>query len=307
MKIKELFNNKPVISLEIFPPKPESPIDTVLDTIAALSDLTPGFISVTYGAGGSSKAHTVNIAGIIKNKYKIEALAHLTCIDSTREDIDNVLWELQENNIENVLALRGDIPAEGSPGRSNQTQYEYAKDLISHIKEKNSFCVGAACYPEGHIECSSNVDDLKHLRQKADCGADFLITQLFFDNDLFYSFKEKLEILGVDLPVSAGIMPVINKKQIERITSLCGASIPGKFKRMLDKYEDNPEALKEAGTAYATEQIIDLLSSGADGIHLYTMNRPEVARKIISQISCIRGFFNNHEKRYESSNIPVYS
>jgi len=307
MKIKELFKNKPVISLEIFPPKPESPINTILDTIAALSDLNPGFISVTYGAGGSSRAHTVNIAGIIKNNYKIEALAHLTCIGSTKDDIDNILKQLRENKIENVLALRGDFPADGNPDCLNQAQYKYAGDLIGHIKEKSDFCIGAACYPEGHIECKNRIEDLKHLKSKADCGADFLITQLFFDNDLFYSFKEKLEISGVDLPVSAGIMPVINKNQIERITNLCGASIPGKFRRILDRYGDNPAALKEAGTAYATEQIIDLLSSGADGIHLYTMNRPETARKIISQISDIRGFFSEQEKCYDSSNIPVYS
>ena len=294
MKIKELFNNKPVISLEIFPPKPEAPIDTVLDTIAALSDLKPGFISVTYGAGGSSKAHTVKIADIIKNKYNIEALAHLTCINSTKEDIECTLEQLRKSNIENILALRGDIPEVESLAPSDNFHYRYAKDLITHIKGSD-FCIGAACYPEGHIECSDSIADLKHLKQKAECGADFLITQLFFDNNLFYSFLEKLDILGVSLPVSAGIMPVINKKQIERITSLCGATLPVKFKRILDRYGDNPEALKEAGIAYATEQIIDLISSGADGIHLYTMNRPEVARKIVSHISNIRSSFNGNE------------
>ena len=296
MKIKEFFNNKPVISLEIFPPKPEKPIDTVLDTIDALADLKPAFISVTYGAGGSSKAHTVKIADIVKNKYNIEALAHLTCVGSTRDDINYVLDELKKSNIENVLALRGDFPNGVSPASSGHAQYKYAKDLINHIKESDDFCIGAACYPEGHIECSDKVENLKHLKLKADSGADFLITQLFFDNNLFYSFMEKLDILGVNLPVSAGIMPVINKKQIERITGLCGASLPVKFRRILGKYGDNPAALKEAGIAYATEQIIDLLSSGADGIHLYTMNRPEVARKIVSHISDIRSFFNEKEE-----------
>ncbi|KUO72675.1 MAG: 5,10-methylenetetrahydrofolate reductase [Clostridia bacterium BRH_c25] len=295
MKIKELYKNKPVISLEIFPPKPEASIDTVLDTIDALSDLKPGFISVTYGAGGSSKAHTVRIADLIKNKYNIEALAHLTCIGSTRADIEAVLEQLKKSNIENVLALRGDIPNGESFTLQDNFHYTYAKDLINHIKESGSFCIGAACYPESHIECSDSINDLRNLKQKVDCGADFLITQLFFDNNLFYSFMEKLDILGISLPVSAGIMPVINKKQIERITNLCGATIPPKFRRILDKYGDNPEALKEAGTAYATEQIIDLLSYGADGIHLYTMNRPEVARRIISHISNIRSFFNESE------------
>lgn len=297
MKIKELFNNKPVISLEIFPPKPEAPIDTVLDTIAELSDLKPGFISVTYGAGGSSKANTVRIADIIKNKYNIEALAHLTCISSSRDDVENTLDQLRKCNIENILALRGDIPENESFPPPDSCHYSYAKDLITHIKSSQGFCVGAACYPEGHIECSDSIAGLKHLKQKVECGADFLITQLFFDNNLFYSFLEKLDILGISLPVSAGIMPVINKKQIERITSLCGASLPVKFRRILDKYGDNPAALKEAGIAYATEQIIDLLSFGADGIHLYTMNRPEVARKIISRISDIRSFFSEKESQ----------
>lgn len=295
MKIKSLFSKKPVISLEIFPPKPEASIDTVLNTIDELSDLKPGFISVTYGAGGSSKAHTVRIADIIKNKYNIEALAHLTCIGSSKADVESVLQQLRNSNIENILALRGDMPQDGSSAPSSSSSYSYAKDLINHVKESGSFCIGAACYPEGHIECSDSVADLKNLKQKVDCGADFLITQLFFDNNLFYSFMEKLDLLGITLPVSAGIMPVINKKQIERITSLCGATLPPKFRRILDKYGDNPEALKEAGIAYATEQIIDLLSSGVDGIHLYTMNRPEVARKIVSHISSIRSFFDGNE------------
>lgn len=292
MKIKELFNKKPVISLEIFPPKPETPIDTVLNTIDALSDLKPAFMSVTYGAGGSTKSHTVKVADIIKNKYHIEALAHLTCVGSTKADIANVLEQLKSYNIENIMALRGDFPAGTNPSSLEQSQYKYAGNLIEHIKEAGGFCVGAACYPEGHIECSDKVQDLKNLKLKAEKGADFLITQLFFDNEFFYSFIEKLDILGVKLPISAGIMPVINRKQIERITSLCGATIPAKFRRIMDKYGDNPQALKEAGIAYATEQIIDLLSFGVDGIHLYTMNRPEVARGIISQISEIRSSFN---------------
>lgn len=291
MKIKELYKNKPVISLEIFPPKPETPIDTILDTIDALSDLKPAFISVTYGAGGGTKSHTVTIADIIKNKYNIEALAHLTCVGSTRADIDSILMQLKKCGIENIMALRGDFPEGIDPSSREQGQYKYAENLIRHIKEAGGFCIGAACYPEGHIECTDKVEDLKHLKQKSENGADFLITQLFFDNELFYSFIEKLDILGVNLPVSAGIMPVINKKQIERITGLCGATIPAKFRRILNKYGDNPAALKEAGIAYATEQIIDLISYGADGIHLYTMNRPEVARGIISQISEIRSFF----------------
>ncbi|MFA7573250.1 MAG: methylenetetrahydrofolate reductase [NAD(P)H] [Lutispora sp.] len=296
MKIKELFKKSPVISLEIFPPKPEAPIDTIYNTIDALSDLKPEFISVTYGAGGSSKSHTVQIADIIKNKYGIEALAHLTCVNSTAAEIEDILQRLQDSNIENVLALRGDKPQGTSASEVQKSEYKYAKDLIAHVKSFGNFSIGAACYPEVHIEAEDNISDLLNLKAKVNSGADFLITQLFLDNNFFYDFKEKLDLIEVNIPISVGIMPVINKKQIERITSLCGTSIPVKFKRILDKYENNPEALKEAGIAYATEQIIDLLSYGVDGIHLYTMNKPEVARKIIDQISNIRNHFGNNIK-----------
>ena len=296
MKIKELFKNKPVISLEIFPPKPESPVDTIYKTIDGLYDLKPDYISVTYGAGGSSKSHTLKIADIIKNKYNIEALAHLTCINSAKEDVDNVLKELKSYGVENVLALRGDIPLDDEFDIDARRDFKYAKDLVSYIKESDDFCIAGACYPEVHIECTDSKEDLKHLKEKVDNGVDFLITQLFFDNNLFYSFKEKADAIGINIPISAGIMPVINKKQIERITSLCGTSIPLKFRRILDKYEHNPEALKEAGIAYATEQIIDLLSYGIDGIHLYTMNKPEISRKIFNQIESIRSYFKEDKE-----------
>ncbi|NLP45771.1 MAG: methylenetetrahydrofolate reductase [NAD(P)H] [Epulopiscium sp.] len=288
MKIKDLFKTGPVISLEIFPPKPDMPIDTIFSTIHELADLHPGFISVTYGAGGSKKGHTVQIADAIQNKYGIETLAHLTCINSTKEEINDVLQRLQSVNVENILALRGDKPQDENLTNIKENQYKYAKNLIMHIQEFGGFSIGAACYPEYHIEAKDPISDLKNLKEKVNSGVDFLITQLFLDNKFFYDFKEKLELMNISVPISAGIMPVINKKQIERITKLCGASIPVKFKRILDKYEDNPSALKEAGIAYATEQIIDLLSSGVDGIHLYTMNRAEVARKIIEPISAIR-------------------
>ncbi len=288
MKIKDLFNEKPVISLEIFPPKPEAPIDMIFNTIHELVDLDPAFISVTYGAGGSSRGHTVEIADVIQNKYGIDALAHLTCINSTKEEINSVLQELKEANVENVLALRGDRPQGISSQELENNTYQYASDLIDHIQEVGGFSIGAACYPEYHTEAKDKVSDLRNLRDKVNRGADFLITQLFLDNNYFYDFKEKVDLMDITIPISAGIMPVINKKQIERITSLCGTNIPDKFKRILNKYGDNPEALKDAGIAYATEQIIDLLSSGVDGIHLYTMNKPEVARRIIEPISSIR-------------------
>lgn len=287
MKIKDLFKEGPILSLEIFPPKVEHPIDTIFDTIHELADLDPAFISVTYGAGGSGKGHTVEIADVIQNKYGIEALAHLTCIHSTSEQINDVLQGLKDANVENVLALRGDKPQEGTKQLKNN-KYKHAKDLIHQIDEFGGFCVGAACYPEYHIEALDKVSDLRNLKDKVNSGVDFLITQLFLDNNYFYDFKEKLELMDITVPVSAGIMPVINKRQIERITGLCGVEIPAKFKRILHKYGDNPEALKEAGIAYATEQIIDLLSSGVDGIHLYTMNKPEVARRIMEPMKAIR-------------------
>jgi len=297
MKIKDLYAQKTVISLEIFPPKPEAPIDTVLDTIDALSDLKPDFISVTYGATGGSKSYTVQIADLIKNKYGIEALAHLTCINSTRQEVEEILDKLKKANIENILALRGDRPQQESPVSMPKWDYHYAADLVAHIKSVGDFCIGGACYPEVHIEAKSCVDDLHNLKRKVNKGVDFLITQLFLDNNYFYDFKEKLDLMELNVPVSAGIMPVINKKMIERITGICGASIPPKFRRILDKYENSPEALKEAGIAYATEQIIDLLSYGVDGIHLYTMNKPEVARKIFGQIRNIRNHCEEKQRR----------
>lgn len=291
MLIKELFKTKkPVLSLEIFPPKKDSPIEVIYDTIEGLKDLRPDFISVTYGAGGSSTDRTVEIASLLKNKYGIEALAHLTCIASTKEQINAILDRLQQQGIENILALRGDLPADPNSKFPDPLNYRYARDLIVHIREHSSVCVGAACYPEGHIEAPSLEKDLQNLQDKVQAGADFLITQLFFDNDLFYNFMDKLAARGVSVPVTAGIMPVLNRKQIERMTALSGASLPPKFRRMMEKYEHDPAAIKEAGIAYATEQIIDLLSWGVAGIHLYTMNKPEVARGIIGNISSIRNY-----------------
>ena len=289
MLIKDLFNNnKPVISFEIFPPKKNSPIETIYNTIEELKDLRPDFISVTYGAGGSSQGNTVQIASIIKNKYSIEALAHLTCVTSTKQDIDNILSSLKKENIENILALRGDIPSDPDFKFPDPLHYHYASDLVKEIKDTDNFCIAGACYPEGHFECIDKLKDLENLKKKVYSGTDFLITQLFFDNNVFYDFYEKAQSNNINIPISAGIMPVINKNQINRIASLCGATIPKKLIRIIEKYEYNPEALKEAGIAFATDQIIDLLSWGVDGIHLYTMNKPELATKIVNNITEIR-------------------
>jgi methylenetetrahydrofolate reductase (NADPH) len=289
MKIKDMFEQKKtVISLEIFPPKLDSPVETVFDTLDALSGLKPDFISVTYGAGGKAKDRTVEIASRIKKEYGIESLAHLTCISATKDVIKKGFKEMKSNNIENVLAMRGDIPEDPDFDFPDPLHYQYAKDLIKEAKEEGGFSIGAACYPEGHIECKSKVQDIKFLKKKVDCGVDFLITQLFFDNEIFYRFMEEIDIAGIDVPVSAGIMPVLNKNQIIRMTQLSGCSIPPKFRRILDRYEDNPAALKEAGEAYAIEQIIDLMAWGVRGIHLYTMNKADTARRIFNNIENIR-------------------
>lgn len=291
MLIKDAFElKKPLISFEIFPPKVNSPIDTIYKTIDDLNQLRPDFISVTYGAGGSTKDTTVDIASYVTEKYNLTALAHLTCLTSSKEEIDHILTTLDEKGIKNVLALRGDYPEDLNTLSSNKNNYKYAVDLIRYIKQQYAdFCIGAACYPEKHMDAPNMKTDLKHLKNKVDSGVDFLITQLFFDNNLFYDFKDKTEKLGINVPIIAGILPVLNKNQIHRIVSLSGCSLPPKFVRILNRYEHSPEALKEAGIAYAIEQIIDLLSWGIEGIHIYTMNKPETTKKIMKDIANIRG------------------
>lgn len=296
MLIRDKFKNKsPLISFEIFPPKREYPVETIYSTIDALNDMKPDFISVTYGAGGSTKDTTVDIASFIKNKYDLSALAHLTCLTSTKGEVEETLKSLKSKGVRNILALRGDYPEGAGPDYVGPDHYRYAKDLIAHIKRNDDFCIGAACYPEKHLECESLEKDLVYLKEKVDAGVDFLVTQLFFDNETFYSFKEKTDKLGINVPMIAGILPVLGKKQVERIVELSGCSLPKKFLRILEKYEYKPEALKEAGIAYAIEQIIDLLSWGIDGIHVYTMNRPKTTRRIIESITNIRGVLTDEK------------
>ncbi|NFA60291.1 methylenetetrahydrofolate reductase [NAD(P)H] [Clostridium sporogenes] len=290
MHIKELFNEKKLVfSFEIFPPKVTSSITTIYETLEELKDLTPDFISVTYGAGGSLKDNkTCELSSLVKNKYGIEALAHLTCINSTKEDIDLIIKELKENNIENVLALRGDIPKD----KDIIGEYNYAFKLIEKIKENNNFGISGACYPEGHIECKSLDQDIRELKRKVDAGAEHLISQLFFDNNIFYEFLNKTQQKSINVPIQAGIMPVVNKKQIERIVKISGATLPKKFMKILDKYEYDKKAMEDAGIAYAVEQIVDLVSSGVKGIHLYTMNNPYIARKITESTKSIFNSIN---------------
>lgn len=284
MKTAELFEHKTVFSLEVFPPKPDTDESVIYDTLDELSDISPDFISVTYGAGGGHNGcKTIQIASDIKERYGVESVAHLPCIDLTKEQAAEILDSLQAHGIENVLALRGDrredTAAEGD--------FRHASDLITFIKERYDFNVLAACYPEIHPESTSAVDDLKWLRHKVDCGADHLITQLFLDNKYFLDFHEKARIAGIDIPIEAGIMPVTNKRQIERMVKLCGVQLPKKFVRVLERYEHNDTALRDAGIAYAIDQITELIAEGVDGIHLYTMNYPYVAKKIFAAVESL--------------------
>ena len=285
MKIPELFKSgKTVFSFEIFPPKKDGSIETVYKTLDGLSNLHPDFISVTYGAGGSLPgASTREIACIIKEKYHTNSIAHLTCVNSTKADIDRVIEEFKQSGIENVLALRGDVNPEIEP----KHDFPHASDLISYMKARSNLSFSGACYPEGHTESRSLDEDIDNLKIKVEAGAEHLISQLFFDNGAFYRFRDKVRAKGINVPIEAGIMPCVNVKQIQRMVVLCGASLPPKFTKMMARYGDNPEAIRDAGIAYAADQIIDLAANGVDGIHLYTMNNPYIAQKISESVSSV--------------------
>ncbi len=283
MRISSIFDQKKtVLSFEVFPPKKTSPIETVYRTLEELQGLKPDFISVTYGAGGNAgDTATSDIASVIKHRYGIEPLAHLTCVNDTKQEISRVLDRLEENGVENILALRGDI----NPNVVPKNEFNYASELVEFIRKRESFHISCACYPEGHIDAHSLDEDIQHLRKKVEAGAEHLISQLFFDNSFFYSFLDRARSAGITVPIEAGIMPVTNRAQIERMVTLCGASLPTKFTKMMQRFEHSPEALRDAGIAYAVDQIVDLISLGVEGIHLYTMNNPYIARKISESIS----------------------
>ena len=284
MKIPELFEQKkPVFSLEIFPPKKKANIDTIYDTVAKLAECKPDFISVTYGAGGNlADNSTCEIASNIKKKYGIETAAHLTCVNSTREDVKEMIGRFQAADIRNVLALRGDIV----PDQEIKKDFEHANELAIEIQRKCSDDIEilGACYPEGHYESRSLDEDINNLKYKIGAGVKALITQLFFDNQLFYEFVGKARMMGIKVPISAGIMPIVNSRQIERTVALSGASLPHEFTKMIGLYEHDPEGLFDAGIEYAVNQIRDLITNGVDGIHLYIMNNPEVARRVYEDI-----------------------
>ncbi len=285
MNIKNLFKDKKVVfSFEIFPPKTTSSIQTIYDTLDDLKGLNPDYMSVTYGAGGSVKNNnTIELSSLIKNKYGIEPVSHLTCINLTKKDVEYYLREFEKNNIENILALRGDVPI----GSKITGELNHANELIKYISDNGNFNIAAACYPEGHIEHKGLYREIESMKRKEEAGVSYFISQLFFDNNLYYNFQDEVRAANINLPIEAGIMPVTNKRQIERILSLSGASLPDKFKRIMERYEHNPKALRDAGIAYAVEQIVDLISTGVDGIHLYIMNNPYVAKRISQSIQSI--------------------
>jgi methylenetetrahydrofolate reductase (NADPH) len=285
MKISEILkNNKVTVSFEVFPPKQWDKIETTKATVREMSKSSPAFMSVTYGAAGTRSGFTQEIANEIKNSG-ITPLSHLTCITSTKNKIDEVVCELKENGIENILALRGDIP-EGFVFPDEQ-YFRYAYELINEIKELGDFCIGAACYPEIHPESKSKKEDIEHLKYKVECGAEFLTSQMFFDNDKFLEFKELCEIKDINVPIIAGIMPITNANQIRRSIELSNSSVPKKFFKIMERFGDDPKSMKQAGIVYATEQIIDLMANGVNNIHIYTMNKPEVAAHIMNGLSDI--------------------
>lgn len=280
MNVAELFKNKrTVYSMEVFPPKKAGSVETVYNTLYGLRGLPVDYISVTYGAGGSEvqKNKTAEIASLIKKEYGIEPISHLTCVGSTREDIIDTLKMLKEIGVQNILALRGDMPAEGEPIMA----FPHASDLTKFINEFDPyFNVCGACYPECHVDAKNLDEDIENLKKKVDAGVTHLTTQLFFDNDIFYAFREKVEKAGITVPITAGIMPIVKKTQVERTVSMCGAGIPTKFARLISKYSDSPEALNQAGLSYCVDQITDLVANDVRGVHLYTMNNVETAKYI---------------------------
>lgn len=285
MKIIDIIKSeKPTLSFEVFPPKTSDKFESVKHATEEIAALKPDFMSVTYGAGGGTSEFTADIASNIQNNYGVPTLAHLTCVSSTKEKIASVVENLKNKQISNILALRGDIPADLD---MSHLDYHYASELIDDIKARGDFCIGGACYPESHPESENSFDDIKNLKIKVDKGCEFLTTQMFFDNNILYNFLYRIREAGIDVPVVAGIMPVTQASQIKRIMSISESALPQRFVRIVDRYGSNPEAMKQAGIAFATEQVIDLYANGVNAVHIYSMNKPDVAKKIMENISYI--------------------
>lgn len=285
MKVIDVLKSPhPTLSVEVFPPKTDASYKTVEEAVEKIADLNPSYMSVTYGAGGGTSAHTVSIAKHIQCDKNVTAIAHLTCISSTRELVKEQLKKLREAGIENILALRGDIPEGFDMGN---LQYHHASDLAKDISDFGGFCVGGACYPEGHPESENSIEDIDNLKKKIDAGCEYLTTQMFFDNNVHYKFLYRVREKGITAPIIPGIMPITNAKQVERAIKLSGAIMPPRFLSIVDRFGNAPDAMLQAGIAYATDQIIDLFANGINHIHIYSMNKPIVAQKILENLSSI--------------------
>ena len=291
MKIIDLLTkNKLYLSFEVFPPKTETSFESVKTATEEIAKLKPSFMSVTYGAGGGTSKFTLDIAKNIKELYGVPTLAHLTCVSSTKKTVNEKIKEIEAAGIENVMALRGDIPKELEGVDRSHWDYQHAIELIRELKNSGTnFCIGGACYPEIHTESTNQREDIRYLKEKVDAGCDFLTTQMFFDNNLLYNFLYKIREAGITVPVIPGIMPITNANQVDRAIKLSGSFMPQRFKSLVDKFGDNPAAMKQAGIAYATDQIIDLYANGITNVHVYSMNKPDVAEKIQSNLSDILG------------------
>ena len=291
MKIKDLITKDTLsLSFEVFPPKTESSFESVKTATEEIAKLKPSFMSVTYGAGGGTSKFTLDIAKNINELYGVPTLAHLTCVSSTKETVQQKINEIKAAGITNVMALRGDIPSGMEQDDRSKWDYRYAIDLIRELKEADSdFCIGCACYPEIHPESANQKEDIKHLKEKVDAGCDFITTQMFFDNNLLYNFLYKIREAGITVPVIPGIMPITNANQVDRAIKLSGSFMPQRFKSLVDKFGSDPAAMKQAGIAYATDQIIDLYANNITNVHIYSMNKPDVAEKIQNNLSDILG------------------
>ncbi len=291
MKIIDIINEEKLsLSFEVFPPKTETSFESVKKATEEIAKLKPSFMSVTYGAGGGTSRYTLDIAKNIEKDYGVPVLEHLTCVSSSRKTVCERIREIKEAGIQNIMALRGDIPQNMIDADRSEWDYQHAVELIRELKEANpDFCIGGACYPEIHPESVNQKDDIKRLKEKVDAGCDFLTTQMFFDNNLLYNFLYKIREAGITVPVVPGIMPITNAKQVERAIQLSGSFMPQRFKSLVDKFGNDQAAMKQAGIAYATDQMIDLYANGIKSIHVYSMNKPEVAEKIQSNLSDIIG------------------
>ena len=290
MKLSEIFSDKLSLSFEVFPPKTDTAFDSVKTATEEIAKLKPSFMSVTYGAGGGTSKYTLEIAKNIKQRYNVPTLAHLTCVSSTKETVREKIMQMKEAGIENVMALRGDLTPEMEGLDRSHWDYRYAIDLIRDIKESGAdFCIGGACYPEIHPESINQKEDIRYLKEKVQAGLSFLTTQMFFDNNLLYNFLYKIREAGITVPVVPGIKPITNSNQVERAVKLSGSFVPQRFKSLVDKFGSSPDAMKQAGIAYATDQIIDLFANGITNVHVYSMNKPDVAEKIQNNLSDILG------------------